>query len=127
MPKNRSISIAVRATNERTADVLEKQLGLQMKKNDILQVFSKQEPLFMKMNKVFKWSIDAGKEISIVIDADILVRKGLLNVIRENFTALKKTDAGFGIQLFDRFFHRPKFRGIFVYKASVLPLFYENY
>ena len=120
------MSIAIRATNERTADALERQLRLQMRKNDVLKVFSKQEPLFMKMKSVYFWGMDMNRDISISIDGDILIRKNLLNVLRKYFSFLHKEDAGFGVQLFDRFFHRPKFRGLHIYVTSTLPLFLEN-
>lgn len=120
-----NIAIAVRATGERTLTLLLEQLKSQMELGDEIAVFSKQEPFHEKMEQVYLWCIQQNAEISLVIDADILLRKNVLNKIRLRFRKLPKDSSGFGIMLFDRFFQRPKFRGLHVYRTKYLPLFLQ--
>lgn len=117
------MAIAVRATGERTCNALLEQIKHQCATNDVVEVFDDAQPFYEKMQQVYRWCIAQDKPITLIIDADILIRRRLLHTIRQAFRKMHPTDAGFGIQLFDRFFQRPKFRGIHVYNTALLPLF----
>lgn len=120
---NYKIAVAVRATNERTLPLLVKQLSSQLSIGDVLKVFNEQEPFYIKLEKCYKWCIAENADISLIIDADILLRKNILKLIKSKFKVLPRKYSGFGIMLFDRFFQRPKFRGLHVYRTSYLPLY----
>jgi hypothetical protein len=124
--KNKQMAIAIRATNERTLDLLVQQLNLQKQPGDAIKVFGDQEPFPDKMLKVFEWCMAQDKPISLVVDADILLRRNALQIIRKKFGRLPQKRSGFGVMLFDRFFKRPKFRGLNVYRTSYLNLFVEH-
>ena len=117
------MAIAVRATGERTCAQLCDQIRKQSRRGDVVHVFNTPEPFVDKMQSVYRWCLEQNKPVSLIIDADILIRPTLLKTIRRVAKRMAHSDAGFGIQLFDRFFHRPKFRGIHVYKTACLPLF----
>jgi hypothetical protein len=120
------MAIAVRATNERTLTNLYAQLKQQMETGDIIEVFGDQEPFAEKMLRVYKWCLLQNLPISLVIDADILLRKSALKNIRKKFESLPSHCSGFGVMLFDRYFKRPKFRGLHIYRTCFLNLYIQN-
>lgn len=120
------MAVAIRATDERTLPLLKEQLSRQIANGDCLKVFNEAESFVHKMERVFAWCIGQGKSISLIVDADILLRPGAVPIIRRQFRQTPAHYSGFGVQVFDRFFQRPKFRGLHVYRTAHLAHYREG-
>ena len=118
--KKQSLTIIVRATGEATTQVLVNQLELQLTAHDCLYVLDKEECFEDKLKRGFELAVREGKDFTVFIDADILIRRHALKKIKKLIKKLEDTDLGFGLRLWDRFYERPKFRGLHVYRTVLL-------
>lgn len=112
--------VVVRASGERTLPLLCKLIREQLTPVDRLVVLSDAESFEKKLAKAFQISINEGLPYAVHVDADILLRKKALHYIRKGISCLNSNDLGFGLLVFDRFFKRPKFRGLHVYNVQWL-------
>ena len=117
---NKSLSIIVRTTGESTTQTLVKQLRKQISPQDSLQIINKEECFEDKLKRGFALGIQEGKDFTVFIDADILLRRDTIDKIKKLVEKLEVTDLGFGLRLWDRFYERPKFRGLHIYRTALL-------
>lgn len=120
--KKKALTIIIRASGEATLPLLKKQIKKQLYKDDILKVIDNDDSFELKLAQGFKEAINLNNSTAIFIDADILIRRNLLNKIRKLSLKLKEDDLGFGIKLWDRFYDQPKFRGLHIYKTKHLKI-----
>lgn len=117
---DRSLTIIVRATGESTTQILMKQLKKQLTPKDCLFVIDKEECFEDKLKRGFELGVQKGKDFTVFIDADILLRRNAIKQIKKHIEKLDATDLGFGLRLWDRFYDRPKFRGLHIYRTALL-------
>lgn len=120
MHKTNSISIIIRASGEKTTGALKQQLASQIDKNDVLIVLDEEISFEEKLEIGFQKGIHIGNEYTIFIDADILLRNKALLKIKKLVNKLPKSNLGFGLKLWDKFYDRPKFRGLHIYRTELL-------
>ncbi|MDN3492421.1 hypothetical protein [Winogradskyella bathintestinalis] len=116
----KSITIIVRTTGESTTEILVKQLQKQITEQDSLLIIDKEECFEDKLKNGFKLGVEENKAFTVFIDADILLRHNAIKKIKKLTNKLKDSDLGFGLRLWDRFYDRPKFRGLHVYRTNLL-------
>ncbi|MGV8813799.1 MAG: hypothetical protein ACOH2D_06775 [Gelidibacter sp.] len=117
---NKSLAIIVRATGESTTQILFNQLTRQLTSADCLHLIDKEECFEDKLKRGFELGIQEGKDFTVFIDADILLRRDAINKIKKLVEKLEDTDLGFGLRLWDRFYEQPKFRGLHIYRTAFL-------
>ena len=115
------ISIIVRSSNENTSDFLIDDLTKRITSDDKLVVLNKKEPFVEKLFDSFKTALSLSKDFTIIIDADILLKKGFIKKVKSITKTLQSNCFGFGLKVFDRFYNRPKYRGIHIYRTSSIP------
>ncbi len=118
--KDKSLTIIVRATGETTMSMLTNQLKKQMSIHDDLFLLDQKECFEDKLKRGFELAIQEGRGFAVFIDADILLRKHAIKQIKKQIKKLDDTDLGFGLRLWDRFYDRPKYRGLHVYRTNLL-------
>ncbi|WP_460219700.1 hypothetical protein [Psychroserpens sp. MEBiC05023] len=117
---SKSLAIIVRASGESTTHILLKQLEKQITIKDCLHVLDEEECFEDKLKHGFELGLKQEKTFTVFIDADILLRKDALKKIRKLIPKLSDTELGFGLRLWDKFYDRPKFRGLHVYRTELL-------
>ena len=76
------ISIIVRSSNENTSDFLIDDLTKRITSDDKLVVLNKKEPFVEKLFDSFKTALSLSKDFTIIIDADILLKKGFIKKLK---------------------------------------------
>lgn len=115
-----SITFIIRASGEATVHDLKLQLKKQTSFNDVIITLDDEVSFELKLRQSYKKAIEIDNEISVFIDGDILLRTNAVNRIRKIAKSLEDTDFGFGLKLWDRFYDRPKFRGLHIYNTKLL-------
>ena len=110
-----ALSVIIRSYQERTLPLLVKQVKSQLQSGDDLIVLDDQVDFVEKLANMIALLGQSSNKYTLVLDADILIRKNLLKVIKTKCKKLAPSDLGYGILVFDRFYMRPKQRGIHVY------------
>lgn len=98
-----------------------------MSKQDELIILDEMVSFEEKLAQSLKVAKESINEYSLIIDADILIRKNLLQKVRKLCFRLPESKSGFGIQVFDFFHDLPKFRGIHIYRNRYIPQLWGNF
>lgn len=121
MSKNKqAFTFIIRASGESTAENLKEQLSNQISKEDSLFMLEEEVSFEEKLKQGYTLAIKTNNAFSVFIDGDILLRSNAVKRIRKTAGKLKETDLGFALRLWDRFYDRPKFRGLHIYKTELL-------
>lgn len=115
-----SLTIIIRASGESTVSSLEKQLNNQVKAEDYLHIMDELVGFEEKLKNGFDLALSINNDFSVFIDGDILLQDNALKRIREMIPLLRDGDLGFGLRLWDQFYDSPKYRGLHVYRTSLL-------
>ena len=99
----KGISVIVRSTSENTSHVLINDLKMNLSKSDSLLVLDEKETFQNKLFKSLESALNLSKDFSIIIDADILVRKGFVEKVKNLTKTLPSNCSGFGLKVFDKF------------------------
>jgi len=120
--KNRKIviTIIIRASGEATVRNLWKQLKIQKDKEDVLRILDSEISFEEKIKEGYLLGLTLDNPFTLFIDGDILVRSNFIKKVKALIPLLQENELGFGLKLLDRFYGRPKFRGIHLYKTSFL-------
>lgn len=116
----KAFTFIIRASGEATVQSLKIQLNNQITKNDTLEVLDDDICFEEKLRKGFELALKINNKFSVFIDGDILLRSNAVSRIRSISEKLDESYLGFGLKLWDRFYAQPKFRGLHVYKTSML-------
>ena len=116
----KKITIIIRASGEETLKTLYKQLKKQKGKHDALIVLDKNVNFEQKLKESFKTALCYNNDFTIFIDADILLRRNAILKIKKILKKLPENDLGFGVKLWDKFYDKPKFRGLHIYRTKLL-------
>lgn len=118
--KKQPLTFIIRASGEATAEDLKYQLNRQISVNDVLITLDDEVSFEEKLRQGYDLAIKLGNDVSVFIDGDILLRSNAVKRIRKIAERLEESDFGFGLKLWDRFYNRPKFRGLHVYNTKLL-------
>jgi hypothetical protein len=111
-------TIILRSIGERT-ECLCKRLILDQGYNDSFYT-SNEKPFWKALVRSFELGIEANREFTLCIDADILL---FSNAIADmTYTLQQSPPSTFGItgMYYDKFFNRPKYRGVHLYRTEYL-------
>lgn len=117
---NKMVTIIIRASNEATVQNLYRHLSIQKDTDDVLIILDSAVSFERKMKEGFELALEYNNQYTVFIDGDILLRTKALKKIKMLIPKLEINDLGFGLRLWDKFYNRPKFRGLHVYKTSLL-------
>ncbi len=115
-----SLTIVVRSTGEATLNRLLLQIERQKNNNDILILLDENVCFEKKLKLGYEKALEIDNEFTVFIDADILLRRYVLKKIRKIIVTLPDNSLGFGLRLWDKFYNRPKYRGLHIYKTELL-------
>lgn len=118
--KKPPFTFIIRASGEATAENLKAQLSKKISKGDTLLMLDDEVSFEVKLRQGFDLAIKINNEFSVFIDGDILLRSNAVKRIRRIASKLEVSDLGFALRLWDRFYDRPKFRGLHIYKTELL-------
>ncbi|MGB3342516.1 MAG: hypothetical protein WBA61_01255 [Aequorivita sp.] len=118
--KLQPFTFIIRASGEATVGDLKSQLKKQISRNDVLITLDDEVSFEEKLRQGYDLAIKIGNEVSVFIDGDILMRSNAVKRIRKIAQRLEESDFGFGLKLWDRFYDRPKFRGLHIYNTKLL-------
>jgi len=114
------ISIIIRASGEKTLGALVNQINKFKTKDDDLVILDDTLSFEKKLHNSFLEAIRLNNEFALIIDADILLSCNIRKLIDTCIIKLNNDDLGFGLKLFDKFYGSIKYRGIHVYRVSML-------
>src|SRR5690606_34894342 len=97
-----------------TVESLKAQLTKQISKGDTLILMDDEVSFEEKLKLGYELAIKMNNKFSVFIDGDILIRTNTVKRIRELTYRLEVSDFGFGLRLWDRFYDKPKFRGLHI-------------
>lgn len=117
---NPHLSVIIRASGEATLPALQQRLQKQLKPGDHLEVLDNMSSFEVKLRQGFLLAKKFNTAYTLFIDADVLVKSNVLNKIRRLSTGLQKHHLGFGLQVWDRFYHQPKYRGMHIYQNHLI-------
>lgn len=113
------LGIIIRTTGEPTLYGLIEQLQVQFGKKTPLKIVTADS--FGKVLMLsYEEAISLKKEWSLIIDGDILVGWHFKSSLKRASKKVSPHALGFGLRVFDRFYDRPKFRGVHIYRSAYL-------
>ena len=115
------ISIIVRSSNENTSDFLIDDLTKRITSDDKLVVLNKKEPFVEKLFDSFKTALSLSKDFTIIIDADILLKKGFIKKLKASQKLYSQIVLDLDLRCLIDFITDLKYRGIHIYSD-----FYTN-
>jgi len=114
------ISIIIRASGEKTLTTLVNQINKYKTEDDDLVILDDTLSFEKKLHNSYLEAIRLNNEFALIIDADILLTCNVRKLIDTSIIKLSNEDLGFGLKLFDKFYGNIKYRGIHVYRVSIL-------
>lgn len=118
--KDVGYTFIIRSSGESTTQLLVKQIEFQLQEGDSLFVLSDMVCFEEKLRQSYEIALRSNKKFAVIIDGDILLRRSTLRQIKKISLDLNKTDFGFGLLLWDRFYGKAKFRGLHIYRTQHL-------
>ncbi len=119
-----NLGIVVRTTGEPTSQRLIEQLKTQFGSNVPLKVVSA-DSFGEVLALSYQAAIAMDKAWNLIIDGDLLLSWHFKKIIDKACAILPNEAFGYSLQVFDRFYDRPKFRGIHIYRSKYLPTAYQ--
>lgn len=119
-----NLGIVVRTTGEPTSERLIKQLQTQFGSKIPLKIVTA-DSFGEVLALSYQEAIAMNKEWCLIIDGDLLLGWHFRKIIAKACVMLPEDAFGYSLQVFDRFYDRPKFRGIHIYRSKYLPMAYE--
>lgn len=114
-------SVVVRYSGERTYNELRRQLSEWVPNVPVGCVSSGSFEKTLRMS--YEKAIELHARWTVILDADILLsRRFFFFYLPSAIGRARNVELGFAFRLWDRFYDAPKFRGLHVYKTSMLPL-----
>src|SRR5690554_700217 len=118
--KKQPLTFIIRASGEATVKNLKAQLKRQISCNDVIITLDDEVSFEEKLRQGYDLAIKIDSDVSVFIDGDILLRSNAVERIRKIAQRLEGSDFGFGLKLWDKFYDRPKFRGLHIYRTNLL-------
>lgn len=113
------VTVVIRCVGERTEAVC-RDLVVGQVASEAQVVLVREKPFSTALLHSFERGIAAGRDWTLCIDADVLIRAGALFIHREHARALARNAFGFSGYLVDKFYSRKKRRGLHFYRTSLL-------
>ena len=118
-----ALTIIIRSTNENTSKLLVNDLNKQINNKDSLVLIEDESNFEKKLYNSLIKAYDINNSFSVIIDADIIVRNNFIKKVKYLSSQLPNGISGFCIKIFDKFYNRPKFRGVHIYNTKLIPHF----
>ena len=107
------ITAIIRTTGERTTDLCRKLVKQQAKDVTVVE----ERPLSASLRRCFEIGIEKNRRWTLLVDADVLVRRGCIDVLIE---AITPSDFCVEGKVLDRVFNAPRWGGAKLYRTDLL-------
>jgi hypothetical protein len=115
---NDNVTVIIRTIGERTEKLCYELLQKQVSEENIYRV--SEVPFTAALEKTFSVAIKADRKWTFVVDADVLIRPGVLGVLIEQAEALEENIFGIVGQVIDKFFGSPRKAGNHLYRTKLM-------
>lgn len=116
---NSDITVIIRGSGERTEQLCHTLLSDQISKNNIHLIH--EVPFSKALKKSYRIGIEANRAWTLVIDADVLIRSGLISELANRATNAPSFVFAIQTEILDKFFGGNRVGGVKLYRTKLLP------